>query len=201
DLVNLVEVAQRQDKPRRVGQDGEGVAAPLHDATEPEVRLEERARPRDVRDGQVDVIQAHIRNSLRLVGIDVQASPGLKSGRGVGNSARSAMHRARSETTGPPGAIGDPRSARRWRRDRLTGRQASMARALGSPKPAAMSQMKPGKRVSGIRNRAPGITRLRLLSSPMTPRMTPEMASQRGNNRMIPAVTLIPAISRPSGTL
>src|SRR5262249_5177227 len=70
DFGYLVEVVQAQDEPRLVGQDGKGAAAPLRDAPEPEVGLEELRCPPAVGDGRVELIQTHGRTSsnwLRLI--------------------------------------------------------------------------------------------------------------------------------------
>src|SRR5262249_23712191 len=83
DFGCLVEVVQAQDEPRLVGQDGKGAAAPLRDAPEPEVGLEELACPPDVGDGQVEVIQTHGRNSSHWSRLIVRL-PGPRSPGGGG---------------------------------------------------------------------------------------------------------------------
>ena len=60
--------------------------------------------------------------------------------------------------------------------------------------------MKPGKRVSGMRNRKPGLTRWKMLSSPAAARTRPRTTIQVGRSFLNAAVTETPAMSRPMGT-
>ena len=64
DLGLLVEVVQGQDEPRVVDQHGERIAAPLQHTAEPEISFEEVPGERDVRNGQVEMIQPHDRVSF-----------------------------------------------------------------------------------------------------------------------------------------
>jgi hypothetical protein len=78
---------------------------------------------------------------------------------------------------------------------------ATGARAPGSLNPATMSHTNPGKRVSGIRKRAPGTIRLSALASPMTASTIPITATHLGKRWRRSAGTEIPAHSSPSVTL
>jgi hypothetical protein len=60
--------------------------------------------------------------------------------------------------------------------------------------------MKPGNRVSGIKSKSFGKTRLKKLSLAQTERTRPEMANHFGSNRVKSGVTDIPAIKSPRGT-
>src|SRR5262249_25723862 len=76
----------------------------------------------------------------------------------------------------------------------------SAGASFGRANPAAMSQTKPGKRVSGMRKRSAGNTRENQLNSPMTPSRGPSPAIQRGSSFASPAETDPPAIRMPRGT-
>src|SRR5579872_453601 len=70
----------------------------------------------------------------------------------------------------------------------------------GNLNPAAISQMNPGKRVSGTRKPALGVSIVNQLSSPTTAKNSPNTAIHFGNNFVKPPVTETPAINKPIGT-
>ena len=71
---------------------------------------------------------------------------------------------------------------------------------LGSMNPVAMSQMKLGNLVSGIKNKAWGATKFSQLSSPHTANASPKPATHFGRSFMNHAGTDAPASKRPMGT-
>jgi hypothetical protein len=70
---------------------------------------------------------------------------------------------------------------------------------FGSLNPAAINQMNPGHRVSGMRKPAFGTTMLSQLNSPVNAIGRPNPTTHFGRSFMKPAVIDTPAIKRPNG--
>src|SRR6266487_6105307 len=76
----------------------------------------------------------------------------------------------------------------------------SATNVFGSRNPVAISQIKAGNLVRGMRKRAFGEIKFSQLSSPQTASKKPNTTSQFGKSFMNPAGMDTPAIKRPSGT-